>query len=130
MLLGPPKFVFRITSIRVYYFESHCVPTTLKSLYLDFASCVYQYNKLEINAPALEYLCFCGYVIEHVLLGNLSNLVEAVIEVDYDEIKDYGNMIMDFIKQLSNVKSLHLDSDLTQVRKKKHILFHVLLLNG
>ena len=57
-----PKFFFRITSIRVYYFESHCVPTTLKSLYLDFASCVYQYNKLEINAPALEYLCFRDYI--------------------------------------------------------------------
>ena len=91
---------------------------TLKRLHLDFNNTAYQYNKLEINAPALEYLCFSGYVIENVLLGILSNLVEAVIEVDYDEIKDYGNMIMDFIKQLSNVKSLHLDSDLTQVRKK------------
>ena len=92
---------------------------TLKRLYLDFNNTAYQYNKLEINAPALEYLCFSGYVIENVLLGNLSNLVEADIEVDYDEIKDYGNMIMDFIKQLSNVKSLHLDSTLTQVKKIK-----------
>ncbi|XP_030932271.1 F-box/LRR-repeat protein At3g59190-like [Quercus lobata] len=87
---------------------------TLKRLHLDFHNSAYQYNKFEINTPALEYLCFSGYVIEHVLLGNLSNLVEADIEVDYDDIKDYGNMIMDFIKQLSNVKSLHLDSDLTQ----------------
>ena len=90
---------------------------TLKRLYLDFNNTAYQYNKLEIDAPAMEYLCFSGYVIENVLLGILSNLVEAVIEVDYDEIKDYGNMIMDFIKQLSNVKSLHLDSTLTQVKK-------------
>ena len=96
---------------------------TLKRLYLDFNNTAYQYNKLEINAPALEYLCFSGYVIENVLLGILSNLVEAVIEVDYDEIKDYGNMIMDFIKQLSNVKSLHLDSTLTQVKKKKKNTF-------
>nr|POE53727.1 f-box protein [Quercus suber] len=86
---------------------------SLKTLYLDNV-CAYQYNKLELNAPALEYLCFSGYVIEHTLLGNLSNLVEANIEVVYDEIKDYGNMIMDFIKQLSNVKSLQLDSVLNQ----------------
>nr|XP_023884351.1 FBD-associated F-box protein At3g52670-like isoform X2 [Quercus suber] len=36
--------------------------------------------KLEINAPCLEYLYFIGNIGKYVLLGNLSNLVEAVLE--------------------------------------------------
>lgn len=122
MLSGTAKFDF-VLQTYTYDVLKIIVPT-LKRLCLDFHNSAYQYNKLETNAPPLEYLFFSGYVTEHVLLGNLSNLVEANIEVDYDEIKDYGNMIMDFIKQLSNVKSLHLNSVLTQVqKKKKHILY-------
>ena len=40
------------------------------------------------------------YMIETVLLGNLCNLVEADAGVDFDDGKDNGNRIIDFIKVL------------------------------
>ena len=91
----------------------------------------FELYKLVINAPALEYLSFSGLLDKHVLLENLSNLVEAVLNVfiGYDNInniKDYGNRVLDFIRALYSVKSLHLSADTTEV---KHV-FRVLLLNG
>ena len=105
---------------------------TLKTLHLNlFLQWDY---RLEINAPALKYLHFDAYIIEHLSLGNLSNLVEADVGVEYGDSKDYGNRVRDFIGKLSNVKSLHLDPYFTGVNKiiKKHLyfFFHVLLLNG
>ncbi|KAF3951439.1 hypothetical protein CMV_022908 [Castanea mollissima] len=70
--------------------------------------------RLEINAPALTYLHFRAYIIEDLSLGNLSNLVEADVGVEFDNSKDYGNRVRDFIGELSNVKSLHLDSYFTE----------------
>jgi hypothetical protein len=90
-----------------------------------------EFYKLVINAPALEYLSFSGLLDKHVLLENLSNLVEAVLNVIIEcdiskKIKDYGNRVLDFIRALYSVKSLHLSADTTKV---KHV-FRVLLLNG
>jgi hypothetical protein len=87
--------------------------------------------KLVINAPALEYLSFWGFLEEDVLLENLSNLVEAVLYVQSviendDNFEDYENRVWDFISALYSVKSLHLHAETTKV---KHV-FHVLLLIG
>ena len=86
--------------------------------------------KLEINAPALEYLEFVGFLHKVVLLENLSNLVKAVLFVSYDsevsDTEDYGNRVMDFIRALYSVKSLHLGSYTTEVKR----IFHFLLLIG
>ncbi|XP_050247469.1 FBD-associated F-box protein At3g52670-like isoform X2 [Quercus robur] len=88
------------------------IAPTLKTLHLIFLR--YWEYKVEINAPALEYLYCRGCSIEDILLGNLSNLFEANVTVDHDPNKDYGKKIRDFIGALSNVKSLHLASNLTQ----------------
>ena len=86
---------------------------TLKTLHLIFLR--YWDYKLEINAPALEYLYCRGCSVEDILLGNLSNLFEANIAVDHDVSKECGKKIRDFIGALSNAKSLHLVSNLTEV---------------
>ena len=84
--------------------------------------------KLEINAPCLEYLYFVGNIGKHVLLANLSNLVEAVLETSdsyvsvrcltelFDGFQEYGKRVWAFLRALYNVKSLHLDSSTTEVR--------------
>jgi hypothetical protein len=93
---------------------------------LDLLVC-YPLYKLVINAPALEYLSFRGFLVEDVLLENLSNLVEAVLNVKSDDtVEDYENRVWDFISALYSVKSLHLHAETTKV---KHV-FHVLLLIG
>ena len=69
---------------------SKIIVPTLKRLRLSRFT-LHKYDKLEINAPALEYLYFRGYMIEQILLGNLSNLVEAAVRVDSDESEDNGN---------------------------------------
>lgn len=100
---------------------------TLKRLDLNMLDFLY---KLEINAPALEYLEFVGFLHKVVLLENLSNLVKAVLFVSYDsevsDTEDYGNRVMDFIRALYSVKSLHLGSYTTEVKR----IFHFLLLIG
>ena len=109
-----------------YNFEIS-VPTLKR---LDFR--VYsQLYKLVINAPALEYLSFIGFLKEDVLLGNLSNLVEAVLNVESviendDNFEDYENRVWDFISALYSVKSLHLLPETTKVK----LVYHVLLLIG
>jgi hypothetical protein len=104
----------------------YLVPT-LKRLDLNMSNELY---KLVINAPALEYLSFEGFLDKNVLLENLSNLVGAVLNVESDEIndnlEDYENRVWDFISALYSVKSLHLLAETTKV---KHV-FHVLLLIG
>ena len=115
-----------LPSFRNYSFK--IIVPTLKRLNLNMN---FELYKLVINAPALEYLSFSGLLDKHVLLENLSNLVEAVLNVfiGYDNInniKDYGNRVLDFIRALYSVKSLHLSADTTEV---KHV-FRVLLLNG
>ncbi|KAL0000874.1 hypothetical protein SO802_014655 [Lithocarpus litseifolius] len=88
---------------------------TLKRLDLNMQDFLY---KLEISAPALEYLEFVGFLHKVILLENLSNLVKAVLFVSHDsevgDTEDYGNRVMDFIRALYNVKSLHLDSFTTE----------------
>ncbi|GMY31875.1 FBD-associated F-box protein At5g56370-like isoform X1 [Fagus crenata] len=85
---------------------------------------LYQLYKLVINAPALEYLSFSGFLEEDVLLGNLSNLVEAVLDVDFeidDNFEDYDNFenrVWDFISALYSVKSLHLHAETTKCLSK------------
>uniref|UniRef100_A0A7N2M8L9 Uncharacterized protein n=1 Tax=Quercus lobata TaxID=97700 RepID=A0A7N2M8L9_QUELO len=54
-----------------------------------------------------------------ILLENLSNLVEAVLEItdtdiDVTDIREYGNRVWVFIRTPYNVKSLHLDSRTTK----------------
>ncbi|XP_050247005.1 FBD-associated F-box protein At3g52670-like isoform X2 [Quercus robur] len=94
---------------------------TLKRLDLNMQDFLY---KLEINAPALEYLEFVGFLHKVVLLENLSNLVKAVLFVSYDsevgDTEDYGNRVMDFIRALYNVKSLHLGSFTTEDKGHLH----------
>ena len=102
---------------------------TLKRLDLNMLDFLY---KLEINAPALEYLEFVGFLHKVVLLENLSNLVKAVLFVSYDsevsDTEDYGNRVMDFIRALYSVKSLHLGS---YTRGKAHFSFSIInWLNG
>ena len=94
---------------------------TLKTLDLSFI--FHRDNKVEINAPALQYLRFRGGIGGDLLLENLSNLVKADVVVNFDDIEDYGNRIRDFIGALSSVKSLHLNSYIKQVTKKKKALF-------
>ncbi|KAL4619555.1 hypothetical protein ACB092_06G087900 [Castanea dentata] len=96
------------------YTNFKIIVPTLKTLHLYIPRLLRHY-KLEINAPALECLYFRGYIIEDLSLGNLSNLVEADVGVgvDFDDSEDYGNRVRGFIGELSNVKSLHLDSFFT-----------------
>jgi hypothetical protein len=105
------------------------VPTLKR---LDLFMCCDSYE-LKINAPALEYLSFGGFLEEDVLLENLSNLVEAVLNVKPDETFDdyeyyetfddyeyYENWVWDFISALYSVKSLHLHADTTKVKLVYH----------
>jgi hypothetical protein len=75
---------------------------------------------LQINAPALDYLYFKGYLDEDVLFETLSNLVHTVLGVDFDlflfnDIIDYENKVREFIKALYNIKPQHFFSDTTEV---------------
>ena len=80
---------------------------------------------LEINAPSLEYLHYRRRSGPCVSLENMSNIVEAGVDIvsDYSELRDHGICAWDFIRALYNVKYLHLYEHITQV---KHI-FHGLL---
>ncbi|KAF3951569.1 hypothetical protein CMV_022796 [Castanea mollissima] len=109
VLNAPPSFSF--PSLKTLLLES--VWYANLDTFSKLVSCCPSYE-LEINAPALEYLYFRGYIIKDLFLGNLSNLVEANVGVDFDSSEDYGNRIRDFIGALSNVKSLHLDLYLTR----------------
>lgn len=77
--------------------------------------------KLEIKAPALEYLNFGGH-LDSILLEDLANLVEAVIDIDVDLTKidyyeHYGSRVWDFIGELGDIKSLHLSANTTEVKQ-------------
>ncbi|GMY31873.1 FBD-associated F-box protein At5g56370-like isoform X1 [Fagus crenata] len=113
---------------KVYNFKINAA--TLKRL--DFYGC-YPLYKLVINAPALEYLSFTGFLEEDVLSGNLSNLVEAVLDVNSDDtVEDYENRVWDFISALYSVKSLHLHAETTRCLSEDSIfdlpMFHNLAL--
>ena len=106
-------------------YELKIIVPTLKRLHIHIS--VQDYI-LEINAPSLEYFYFRGEMSSLILLENLSNLVEAVVDIGVDELhymKKFGIWVCDFIRALYKVKSLHLYEDTTQV---KHI-FHGLLLS-
>ena len=127
------RIVNRNSSVRTAIQSFRIIVPTLKILNLDIND---RYCKLWIKAPALEYHYVRGYIVEHVLLGNLSNLVEANVGVYFDEKADYRNRIRDFIGALSNVKSLHLNAFITQVppkkeeEKKKIFFFSCSVING
>jgi hypothetical protein len=105
-------------------FKIKIIVPSLKILHIWIYS---KYKMLEINAPSLEYLYFRGRSGPWVLLGKMSNLVEAVVVIDSDhsETSDHGIWAWDFIGALFNVKYLHLYQYTTQVRQ----IFHGLLLN-
>uniref|UniRef100_A0A2N9F900 F-box domain-containing protein n=1 Tax=Fagus sylvatica TaxID=28930 RepID=A0A2N9F900_FAGSY len=89
---------------------------TLKRLHLTMKHSSY---KLVINAPILEYIYFRGILGKEVLLENLSNLVEAVLDIylefeAIDDTEDYGNCVLAFIRALYSIKSLHLYADTTE----------------
>jgi hypothetical protein len=106
-------------------YELKIIVPTLKRLHIHIS---FQDYILEINAPSLEYFYFRGEMSSLILLENLSNLVEAVVDIGVEELhymKKFGIWVCDFIRALYKVKSLHLYEDTTQV---KHI-FHGLLLS-
>ena len=75
-----------------------------------------------INSPALEYLDFKGYLVEYVLLENLSNLVEAVVNVEpnlrlIDDIEDHGNWVCNLIKPVCHIEQLHLSRNTIMVKQ-------------
>ncbi|XP_023906583.1 F-box/LRR-repeat protein At4g14103 [Quercus suber] len=105
--------------VHCWYADWHCkfISPTLKRLhlYMEFDELPY---KLEIKAPALEYLNFGGH-LDSILLEDLSNLVEAVIDIDVDLTKidyyeHYGSRVWDFIGELGDIKSLHLSANTTE----------------
>ncbi|XWS09972.1 hypothetical protein CRYUN_Cryun39dG0035800 [Craigia yunnanensis] len=75
--------------------------STLKSLSINFR---YSEHKLEINAPALEYLNLEEYYHQVSFIGNLSNLIEAKINFNH------GIRLNHLIRVLYNVKFLSLAS--------------------
>ncbi|KAA8523887.1 hypothetical protein F0562_010310 [Nyssa sinensis] len=89
--------------------------SALKRLIIDFGSQYSQdYYKLEINAPALEYLNLRDGRSEHFSFQNLSSLVQAhldVCRVGGRLVNDYGYIIFHLLDQLSNVKFLSLSVD-------------------
>ena len=114
-----------LQDLSVESFSGNCpcnfkiIVPTLKILHLHFLHLSYE---LEINTPALEHIHFKGQLSKDVLLKNLSNVVDAVvIESLYFslDLEEYGNRVGGFIKALSNVKSLHLDSFTTHVNKTR-----------
>nr|POE53726.1 fbd-associated f-box protein [Quercus suber] len=106
IVLNPPSSSFGFPSLKTVHLVN--VRFANGNTFSKLLSCC------PINAPALEYLYCRGCSIEDILLGNLSNLLEADVTVDHDASKDYGKKIRDFIGALSNVKSLQLVSNLTE----------------
>ena len=103
-------------------FKIKIIVPSLKRLHIWISS---KYKMLEINAPSLEYLYYRRRSGPCVSLENMSNIVEAGVDIvsDYSELRDHGICAWDFIRALYNVKYLHLYEHITQV---KHI-FHGLL---
>ncbi|XP_050271678.1 F-box/LRR-repeat protein At4g14103-like isoform X2 [Quercus robur] len=83
---------------------------TLKTLYVQWSADDCWLYKLQINTPALEWFRFVGGLGEDVVLENLPNLVEAVIELEDDDLNsvDYAKRVLDFSRPLLNVQSLKL----------------------
>ena len=108
LLSGCP--ILQILVVKAIGLKSKCkfqiVVQTLKKLYI-WINC--EAYVLEINAPALKYLHFSGMLCSGILLENSFNLVEADINI-------YGQLPWDFIRQLYNVKSLHLSNGTMWVR--------------
>ena len=108
LLSGCP--ILQILVVKAIGLKSKCkfqiVVQTLKKLYI-WINC--EAYVLEINAPALKYLHFSGMLCSGILLENSFNLVEADINI-------YGQLPWDFIRQLYNVKSLHLSNGNMWVR--------------
>ena len=108
LLSGCP--ILQILVVKAIGLKSKCkfqiVVQTLKKLYI-WINC--EAYVLEINAPALKYLHFSGMLCSGILLENSFYLVEADINI-------YGQLPWDFIRQLYNVKSLHLSNGTMWVR--------------
>lgn len=107
-----PRLFLQIPQLLPY--PPRLVPTTLKRLQF----CIHPQH-FKINAPSLKYIYFAGHLSKAILLGNLSNLVEAVLEttdIDVTDIREYGNRVCVFIRAPYNVKSLHQDSRTTKVK--------------
>ncbi|KAA8523888.1 hypothetical protein F0562_010311 [Nyssa sinensis] len=89
--------------------------SALKRLIIDSGSQdSLDYNKLEINAPALEYLNLRDGRSDYFSFQNLSSLVEAHLVVHHGGgrlVNHYGFIIFHLLHRLSNVKFLFLSVD-------------------
>ncbi|KAL7129577.1 hypothetical protein ABFS83_13G076900 [Erythranthe nasuta] len=87
--------------------------TSLKRLDFHFASLSHILKYIEIDTPALEYLCVADCLSEHIESGALTSLTEADVSL-YNACKNqdgllYSQSVLEFVGRLSNVKYLKLD---------------------
>lgn len=83
---------------------------TLNTMYIHWPLDDYWLCKLQINTPALKWFRFEGGLGEDVVLENLSNLIEAIIDLedDHSYTVDYRKRVLDFSRPLNNIQSLKL----------------------
>ncbi|KAL8032152.1 hypothetical protein ABFX02_13G076300 [Erythranthe guttata] len=87
--------------------------TSLKRLDFHFTSLSHILKYIEIDTPALEYLCVADCLSEHIESGALTSLTEADVSL-YNTCKNqdrllYSQSVLEFVGRLSNVKYLKLD---------------------
>ncbi|KAL9145551.1 hypothetical protein ABFS82_13G051300 [Erythranthe guttata] len=118
LISGCPVLEDLVLRLCIDYCSCKISSPTIKSLdvscHFDKESENQNYNKVEINTPALVYLELLDYANQHIKCGALTSLIEADIEIDCSSINPddsflYSRSLVGFFDGLCNVRFLKLD---------------------